>query len=89
VNGDLRLVLASSFRTDAGPDLHVVLSPTSVSSASNTNALAPGALIIAPLASLVGTQVYDLRDDLSLAAFNAVIIHCVRHTHIYGAAPLR
>lgn len=85
--GDLRLVLENDFQTDAGPDLHVLLSPLPVDEAGNGNANGPGARIVAPLMHTSGGQVYDLPDDLPLASFQSVLIHCVQFSHLFGAAP--
>lgn len=86
---DLRLVLSSDFQTDEGPDLHVVITPTSVPEAGNDNAMAEGAEVVGKLGQLAGEQVFDLRDDLELDRYNAVVIHCIEFSHIYGAASLR
>lgn len=85
-SGDLRLVLENDFKTDGGPDLHVLLSPLPVSDAGNSNANGPGARIVAPLMHTSGGQVYDLPDDLPLASYRSVLIHCVQFAHLFGAA---
>ena len=89
VGEDLRLVLGDDFRTDEGPDLHVVLTSTTVAEAGNDNAMAEGAEVVSKLAKQAGEQVYDLRDDLRLDQYNSVVIHCIEFSHLYGAAPLR
>lgn len=89
VGADLRLVLSDDFRTDEGPDLHVVLTPTRVAEADNDNAMAEGAEVVGKLAKQAGEQVYDLRDNLRLEQYNAVVIHCIEFSHLYGAAALR
>lgn len=89
VGGDLRLVLSDDFRTDEGPDLHVALTPTVVADAGNDNAMAEGAEVVGKLAKQAGKQVYDLPDDLGLDQYNSVVIHCIKFSHLYGAAPLR
>ena len=89
VEEDLRLVLSDDFKTDKGPDLHVVLSPTTALDATNDNALANGtALVVAQLTAFAGAQTYDLPDDTDLAPYKAVLIHCIQYTHLFGAAPL-
>lgn len=88
-DGALRLVLAPDFRTEAGPDLHVVLAPTTAEAAHHDNALADGAVIVGRLARSSGKQQYDLRDDTPLDAFRSVLIHCIEYSHLFGAAPLR
>lgn len=87
--GDLQLILEDDFRTDDGPDLHVVLSMVGVEEVESENAAADvSTLIVSPLTKLEGEQHYDLPDDLDLSGFNSVLIHCVEFTHLYGAAPL-
>ncbi len=86
----LRLVLSDDFSTTDGPDLHVILTPTTVADAGNRNVVIEGVTeIVAPLASQRGGQTYALREGLDLAAFETVAIHCIRYKHLYGAAPLR
>lgn len=84
---DLRLVLDSTFRTDDGPDLHVVLSPLAVAEAGNRNAT-DGGRIVAPLKAERGPQLFDLPDDLDVGAYRSVLVHCVQYRHLFGAAPL-
>ncbi len=84
----LRLVLSEAFRTDWGPDLHVVLTPTGTSEADNDNVMVTAAHVVDELQSRSGAQTYELEADLDLSPFRSVIIHCIRFTHLYGAAPL-
>jgi hypothetical protein len=86
---DLRLVLSEDFRTDEGPDLHVILSPTVVEEAVNENALAEGAEVVGLLESFAGEQVYDLSVALDVLQYRSVLIHCVEFSHLYGAAPVQ
>ena len=86
----LRLVLAGDFATDEGPDLHVVLSPVGMSTVSGKNAMADdAALTVGPLKARSGTQEFTLPDDTNLRSFDSVLIHCIRFSHLYGAAPLQ
>ena len=89
IGADLQLILGDDFRTDEGPDLHVVLTPTKVADAGNDNAMVEGAEIVGALALQAGKQVYDLRDDLSVEQFHSVVIHCIEYSHLYGAAPVQ
>lgn len=84
----LRLVLSEAFRTDRGPDLHVVLTPTGAPEADNDNVMVTGAHVVDELQSRSGAQIYELEADLDLSPFRSVIVHCIRFTHLYGAAPL-
>lgn len=83
-----RLLLADDFQTSEGPDLHVVLSPTSFDAADDDNAVVEGAAVIDTLSALQGKQVFYLSDSLDMSRFQSVLIHCVEFTHLYGAAPL-
>ena len=83
----MRLVLASDFRTDEGPDLHVLLSPIEVDSTTNENG-ATDALVLAPLQSQSGEQTYEVPDAVDLGTYRSVLIHCIEFSHLYGAAPL-
>ena len=87
IGDDVRLVLGSDFRTDEGPDLHVLLSPVEVDSADNDN-VAATALVIAPLQEQIGEQVYPVPSGVDLRAYRTVLIHCIEFSHLYGAAPV-
>ena len=47
-----------------------------------------GAHVVGELQSRSGAQTYALEADLDISHFQSVIIHCIRFTHLYGAAPL-
>lgn len=85
---DLQLILSDDFQTGKGPDLHIVLSPTPADLVDSDTAMATGALIIEPLKSPSGSQTYHLPADVDLKTFGSVLVHCVKYTHLYGAAPL-
>jgi ketosteroid isomerase-like protein len=86
----LQLVLDHNFKTDEGPDLHVVLSPTTASGVEGDNAMSDEtATVIGPLVALEGTQVFDVPEEIDLTSFQSVLIHCIQYSHLYGAAPLQ
>lgn len=86
-DGDIRLVLSGDFRTDEGPDLHVVLSPLPVDEVEGGNATSDDAtLIVAPLNGFEGPQEFDLPDDPDFSGYHSVLIHCIEFSHLYGAA---
>jgi hypothetical protein len=88
-DGVLRLILDDAFKSDDGPDLHVVLSPVAPGEVSGSTAMAEGkALVVGKLGSLAGAQTYDLPDDLDFAAYRSVLIQCIKYSHLYAAAPL-
>lgn len=88
-NGGLRLMLDDAFKSDSGPDLHVVLSPVAPGEATGANAMAEGkAFVVGKLGSLAGAQTYDLPTDMDLSAYRSVLIQCIKYSHLYAAAPL-
>lgn len=84
----LYLALEKDFRTDSGPDLHVVLSPAAADTVTGSTAVPDGALIVDTLRSQTGPQNYELPKDIGLGDYRAVLIHCVKFAHLYGAAPI-
>lgn len=88
-DGVLRLILDDAFKSDDGPDLHVVLSPVEPGEVSGSTAMAEGkAFVVGKLASLTGNQTYDLPADMDLSAYQSVLIQCIKYAHLYAAAPL-
>lgn len=81
------LTLSSDFKTKPAPDLKIVLSPHTPSSATARNAL-EGGVIIAPLTSPSGAQEYPIDPSVDLAAYDSVLIHCEQYTKLWSAAPL-
>lgn len=80
-----RTLVFDELRGDNGPDLHVYLSPAPVGPDADYVA---GAVRIDDLKANVGTQTYELPDDLDVAAFASVVIWCDRFSVGFGAAPL-
>lgn len=82
--------LTNDFRTDDGPDLHVLLSPTGAAKAESENTMAGGgAVVLGSLEALSGAQMFDVPDTLRLDRYRSSLIHCVKFTHLYGAAPVK
>ena len=86
--GHLILLLQEDFQTDAGPDLHLVLSPALADTVAGKTALPEGALIVDSLRKQTGSQRYLLSDSIALNHYQSVLIHCVKFSHLYGAAPI-
>jgi len=90
--GKVVLQFDSSFRTDAGPDLFVVLhrAPNVVEvTQPPTYALKEGDyVIIAPLKSTTGEQSYDILSNINLGDYQSVAIWCRQFNATFGAAPL-
>lgn len=85
IEDDVRTLVFDELATDNGPDLFVYLSPSPVEPGVD---YLDGAVKIAPLKGNVGTQTYELPDDLDVSAFASVIIWCDRFASGFTAAPL-
>jgi hypothetical protein len=83
----LRLDLGPGFATDSGPDLKVVLSPTSVDKVSSKTAL-NGGLILGKLKTNKGASSYSIALDTDLSKYQSVLIHCEKFTKLWAKIPL-
>ncbi len=81
------LRLGADFKTKNAPDLRLVLSPNTTTSASAKNALT-GGVVIAPLASPKGAQSYVIDAGTDLTAYRSLLIHCEQYTKLWGGAEL-
>ena len=77
--------LDGQFKTDAGPDLVVILHR---SSAPALKLKAGDYLSLAPLRATTGSQRYAIPADVKLADYNAVAIWCRQFNATFGAATL-
>lgn len=82
------LRLGKDFDTKSGPDLKVLLSPTSIKAVSGKNAMA-GARVIAPLKDDEGFQSYDLGKGVKLGDYRTLLIHCESYSKLWAGAELR
>ncbi|MEM7480872.1 MAG: DM13 domain-containing protein [Acidobacteriota bacterium] len=87
-NGARYLVLDEGFKTRKAPDLKFFLSPRPLADLGDRNALDGGAVLIAPLEAPRGAQRYALPDDVDLAAFKTLILHCEQYSKLWGGAAL-
>ena len=83
------IVFSADFRTKKGPDLQLVLSPLAFSETSGRNAMNYGAVSLGLLKSHKGPQEFKVPEDVDLAGFRCVLIHCVKYDRLWGGAPLR
>ncbi|MEM8770750.1 MAG: DM13 domain-containing protein [Pseudomonadota bacterium] len=79
--------LSSDFRTRNAPDLKIFLSPLEASKTNGKNAT-DGSLLVAPLSSNSGEQVYEIPASADLASFKSVLIHCEQYSKLWSAADL-
>lgn len=76
-----RLLVLPELDSENGPDLQLYLSPESTGSVD-------GGVKIGPLKGNIGTQSYELPDDLDLSAQTNVVIWCERFSTPFGTATL-
>jgi len=81
------LVLSADFSTKKGPDLKVVLSPTSADKVKSKTALT-GSVSLGLLTSNEGAQSFRIPDSVDLSGYTTVLIHCEKYSKLWGAAPL-
>ena len=79
---------SADFKTARPPEpLRILLSPMDPKGASNDNA-EEGALFIAELTSIKGSQEYRLPDGVELSAYRSVHLNCRKYTKLWSTAPL-
>lgn len=87
-DGDKTFVkLSADFRTRNAPDLKIFLSPLPASKTNGRNAT-KGSVLIAPLSSNAGEQVYEIPAGVNLADFKSILIHCEQYSKLWSAADL-
>lgn len=87
-DGSHLLTLSDSFKTRNAPDLKLVLSPHSLESRENENALRD-AVVVAPLKSNKGAQSYVIPAGTDLSTFSSLLIHCEKYTKLWGGTSLK
>ena len=85
--GSTYVKLSSDFRTRNAPDLKIFLSPLAAADTNGGNAT-DGSVLVAPLTSNAGEQVYEISAGVDLAAFQSILIHCEQYSKLWSAADL-
>lgn len=86
-DGKTYVKLSSDFRTRNAPDLKIFLSPQAASETNGRNAT-DGAVLISPLSSNSGEQIYEIPASVDLADYQSILIHCERFSKLWSAADL-
>ena len=86
-DGKLYVKLSDDFKTRNAPDLKIFLSPLSASEANGGNAT-DGSLLISPLQSNKGGQVYEIPAGTDLDSFSSILIHCEQFSKLWSASDL-
>ena len=87
VDGKPQITFSEDFKTKGGPDLKVYLSKKLISELDSTT-VATQSERIAVLKSNQGAQTYSLPDDISLADYRSVVIHCEAFSVLWGGFDL-
>jgi hypothetical protein len=90
INGKRYIEFDKNFKTDAGPDLFVILH-RSADVIGTTKAPAHSIkegdyLLLEPLRTTSGSQRYEIPAEINLANYNSVAIWCRRFNATFGAA---
>jgi hypothetical protein len=88
--------LGDDFETKNGPDLHVLLSPSSLEQLTDANA-SQDALVVGLLKTsddsaffkkMKGAQRLVIPGEARLSDYRTILIHCVRYSHLWAGAEL-
>ena len=80
-----KLVLSKDFATRNAPDLKFILTNAEIADMKGSNAM-NGALVIAPLKSNSGEQVYILPKNFK--DFKTLALHCEQYSKLWGATDI-
>lgn len=80
-----KLVLNGDFKTKNAPDLKFILTNATVAEMNGGNAM-NGAVIISPLKSNKGEQVYVLPENFK--DFKTLALHCEKFSKLWGATDI-
>ncbi len=86
-NGSTFVKLSSDFKTRKAPDLKIFLSPLAASATTGRNAT-QGSVLIAPLSSNSGEQVYQIPEGVDITDYRSILIHCEAYSKLWSAADL-
>ena len=80
-----KLVLSSDFKTRNAPDLKFILTNATVAEMNGRNAM-NGAIVISPLKSNSGEQVYAL--PANFKDYKTLALHCEQFSKLWGATDI-
>ena len=86
-NGTTYVALSDDFKTRKAPDLKIFLSTYSASDANGKNAT-QGSVLISPLSSHKGGQVYEIPAEINVSDYTSILIHCEAYSKLWSAADL-
>lgn len=81
------VVFSDDFKAAKGPDLKIFLSPTNIAQVDGKTAI-NGSINLGELQKTTGAQEYRIPDDVDLANFSSVLVHCEQYSVLWGGADL-
>jgi len=87
IDGQTILRLSDDFKTKAGPDLKIFLSPQSAQNVTGATAT-QGAINIGALVTNKGGSEYVIPAGVDLAQFNSVLVHCEQFSVLWAAGSI-
>ena len=86
-DGQTVLRLSDDFKTKAGPDLKIFLSPQSAQNVTGATAT-QGAVNIGALVANKGGSEYVIPASVDLSLFNSVLVHCEQFSVLWAAGSI-
>jgi hypothetical protein len=87
VDGAPQIIFSEDFKTKGGPDLKVYLAKKPIAELESAT-VSEQSTRIAVLKSNRGAQSYTIPEDVSLADFKSVVIHCEAFSVLWGGFDL-
>ncbi len=84
-DGNWVVALDEGFKTKAGPDLKIFLSPQSIGDVTGKTAV-KGSVLVSALQSNTGAQEYVLPASVNPEDFSSLLIHCEKFSVLWGGA---
>lgn len=82
-----RTLKLTGLSTSSAPDLKLILSPHTVGELQSRNAMTD-AVVISPLKSHRGDQIYSIPADVDLTKYRSIGIHCQQYTKLFAKSAL-
>ena len=85
--GKTYIKLHSNFNTKNGPDLKVFLHDSAIETVVGKNVV-KGSVLLGRLKSNKGEQKYLVPNNINIANYKSVLIHCEKYTVLWGGGKL-
>ncbi|MEM9469934.1 MAG: DM13 domain-containing protein [Pseudomonadota bacterium] len=82
------VTLSDDFKTRNAPDLKIFLSKNNADSLTGSNAT-NNSVLVAKLSSSKGAQSYKIPENINVADYESLLIHCEQYSKLWAATPLQ